>query len=183
MSVIGFTGYKGSGKDTAAVVLEQFGFEHMKFAGPIKVMLTTLLIYQNVDEVIIDRMIEGDLKEVPSIFLGGKSPRYAMQTLGTEWGRNLMGEDFWVKIFTNAVDGPTVVSDVRFPNEVEAIQEMGGQVLRVKRAGQASNDLHPSEALIDSLQVDNVILNDAADAEEFQAQVLDMFSASPLGIQ
>ena len=37
--------------------------------------------------------IEGALKEVPCELLGGKTPRYAMQTLGTEWGRDTDQQD------------------------------------------------------------------------------------------
>lgn len=169
--IIGFAGRKGAGKDTAARVFVASGWDHMKMAGALKAMLHSLLAYQGLDDDLIFRMLEGDLKEVDTPFLGGHSPRHAMKTLGTEWGREHMGEDFWVQIFMNSVDGKDVVcSDVRFPNEVEAIQERGGQVFRISRPGTVVDD-HPSEALIDELDVDAEIENHADSAPEFARDI------------
>lgn len=171
--IIGITGRKGSGKDTAAFVFEAAGYEKLKFAGALKEMIAALLEYQGVDEDLIFRMLEGDLKEVPTHYLGGRTPRHAMQTLGTEWGRKLMHEDLWVDVTMNAADGHegVVISDVRFPNEVAAIKDRGGVIYRVERPGVDRSDEHPSEALIDTLEVDETLLNTAASAEEFQSQV------------
>jgi hypothetical protein len=184
--VIGLTGRKGSGKDTAAAVYEAYGAEKLKMADGLKTMLSSLLIFQGVSEQIAYRMIEGDLKEVDTPFFGGRSPRFAMQTLGTEWGRNLMGEHFWVNIFANAVATSAaqlvVCSDVRFPNEVDAIHQMNGKVYRVDREGIDKSDAHPSEVLIDGLKVDGVILNTATTAEGFQEQVSAFFQP-PVGNQ
>lgn len=160
--IVGFTGRKRSGKDTAAAALVQEGFTRFSFAAPLKLMLRTLLDYQGVPEATIQEMLEGSLKEAPSWFLGNKSPRHAMQTLGTEWGRNLIGENFWVETLTIAARSTplVVVSDVRFPNEVDAVRRNGGKVIRISRPGLAANDDHPSEALIDTLPVDLDVAND-----------------------
>jgi hypothetical protein len=170
--ILGLTGRKGSGKDTAAAVFEANGFVNLKMAGPIKAMLATLLIYQGVDEDIIDRMIDGDLKEVASPYLCGRTPRYAMQTLGTEWGRGLMADNVWVEIFSNAAEqfDRVVCSDVRFPNELEVMT----RTFRVVRPGVPLQD-HPSETQIDSLPVDGELLNECASAAEFQEQVSVLF--------
>jgi hypothetical protein len=78
--LIALTGYAGSGKSTLADILAcEHGFTVVKFAGPLKAMLRAL----GLDE----REIEGDLKEQPCQLLAGHTPRRAMQTLGTEWGR------------------------------------------------------------------------------------------------
>ena len=166
--IIGFTGKKGSGKDTAAHVLEQQGFVHLKMADGLKIMLGSLLSFQGASEELIDRMIEGDLKEEPSHYLAGRSPRHAMQTLGTEWGRNLMGQDIWTDAFSNAAASynDVVCSDVRFPNEVERCD----RVYRIDR-GVSSGDAHISEQLIDTLPVSGVIVNDCASAAEFQDRI------------
>lgn len=180
--IVGFSGRKGSGKDTAAGVFEANGALKIKMADGLKWMIGALLAYQGADEALIERMIEGDLKEVPTAFLHGKSPRYAMQTLGTEWGRNLIGPDFWVGVFARAVDScgaPLVVcSDVRFPNEVAMIREMGGITYRIEREGHVGVDTHESETQIDTLQVDGVFLNNASSAEAFQHQVVRMLTPS-----
>jgi hypothetical protein len=173
LTIIGFAGRKGSGKDTAARVFEEHGYVHLKMAGGLKCMLHAFLAYQGVQDSVVYRMLEGDLKEIPTEFLGGRSPRYAMQSLGTEWGRNLISEDLWIEAFLNAAfEAQTVVcSDVRFPNEVEAIQSVGGEVIRIDRDTGAVNDNHASEAMIDELEVDAVLSNDAPSAAEFARQV------------
>jgi len=91
-------------------------------------------------------MVSGDLKEVPTEYLGGRTPREAMQTLGTEWGRSLSA-DLWVNAWrrrvdrdveeskANAEDYILIADDVRFPNEAAAIRSRGDIVVRVKRPG------------------------------------------------
>lgn len=151
--LIGLLGRKGSGKDTAAAVLIANGYRNVKFAGCLKDMLKVLLCKQGLSNDVIQRMIEGDLKETPTVFLDGKTPRFAMQTLGTEWGRNLIGDDFWVNTALREAEGiNAVVTDVRFPNEMDAIQSAGGICF-----GICANWItpvegeHESEALIDDL--------------------------------
>ena len=184
--IVAFTGRKGSGKDTAAAVFVAAGFAHVKFADCLKSMLATLMIMQGASDKTVNRSIEGDLKEVPSIFLGGRTPRYAMQHLGTAWGRDLIGEDFWVNSFKNAASHHTnvVVSDMRFPNEAQAIADMGGWRYRIVRPEvMNSNDNHPSELLIDQLQVDGEILNTAKSIGEFQDQIVLLLSQPSAKIQ
>ena len=175
--IIGLAGRKGSGKDTAAEVFVAGGYQHLKMATPLKMMLVTLLRYQGVDPHIIPRMIEGDLKEMPTAFLGGHSPRHAMQTLGTEWGRDQMGADFWVDIFLNTAAQFThvICSDIRFPNELAACD----LVYRIERPQPLAGDGHASESHIDELPVDAVFMNEAPSAQHFQAQVKAWFSAAP----
>jgi hypothetical protein len=134
--LLGLVGRKGSGKDTAAELLLSQGYQNVKFAGALKEMIRSLLAYQGVDESTIDRMIEGDLKEVPTDYLGGHTPRFAMQTLGTEWGRDLIGKNFWVGTAMRRAEGkPSVVTDVRFPNEVEAVETPEAPTLVSRRTG------------------------------------------------
>jgi hypothetical protein len=165
-ALIGLIGKKGSGKDTAAEGLEAYGFQNVKFAGALKAMLRTLLAYQGADEDTIGRMIDGDLKEVPTEYLNGKTPRFAMQTLGTEWGRTLIGPDFWLDTaMKKAATGDTVITDCRFPNEVDAVKNQGGTVIRIVAEGQTVFDEtavgvdHASETLMEQLPEDVVIAN------------------------
>ena len=166
--IIGLTGRQYAGKDTAAAVFEAEGFEHIKLAGPLKKMIDVLLECQGVDPETRQRMVEGDLKEVDTPFLGGRSPRYAMRTIGTEWGRDIMADDFWVGIFCRSASRfrDVVCSDVRFPNEAVAINHM----IRIERGSKAAVS-HVSESHADSLPVDEVIINDCASIEDFQAKV------------
>lgn len=132
--IVAFTGQAGSGKSTATKYLvEQHGYTLVKFAGPLKDMMR--LIGLTEDE------IEGSLKEKPCNLLAGKTPRHAMQTLGTEWGRNCIGDGFWINLWRErAVDvlaqaGRVVVDDCRFPNEAAAIRRLGGDIYRITGRG------------------------------------------------
>ncbi len=157
-NLIGLIGRKGAGKDTAADVLLAMGYENVKFAGALKDMIRCLLAYQGVDKDTIERMVEGDLKEVETDYLGGKTPRFAMQTLGTEWGRDLIGKDFWATATMRRVKSllaalkKVVITDVRFPNEVGAVQTEGGACVGISADWiVATEGEHESEALIDDL--------------------------------
>lgn len=178
MKLLAFAGRKKSGKDTAAKMLSH-DYENVKFAGPIKAMLRIYLEYRGVDCQTINRMLEGDLKEEPSKLFGGKSTRRALQTLGTEWGRNLIDKDIWINSFEDkAKQYPYVVcTDVRFPDEINFVHQMGGKVAKINRDTKKSeatkkSDCHISETLIDSLQVDFDI--DNSDSLEYlELQVRD----------
>lgn len=95
--------------------------------------------------------VEGAHKETDLAMLSGHTPRHAMQTLGTEWGRKCMGEDFWINLWRSRVDGAlafggrVVVDDCRFPNEADEVRKLGGVVWQlVGRGGIAGS--HESEA-------------------------------------
>lgn len=132
-TLIAFTGLAGSGKSTAAQhLVKTHGFTRLRFAGPLKDMMRALGL--------TEAEIEGDRKETPCELLGGKTPRYAMQTIGTEWGRDLIASDLWIRAFNAALakvpEGvPVVVDDCRFPNEADAIVAAGGVLVRVVRPG------------------------------------------------
>lgn len=78
----------------------------------------------------------------PNYLLCGKTSRHAMQTLGTEWGRKLIGNDVWVNATEASIaticageHAPDyiVIDDIRFPNEVAMIKRLGGVLWRVRR--------------------------------------------------
>lgn len=139
MILIGLNGLAFSGKSTVALrLIHEHGFYRVKFAGPLKAMLRALLHVRGVSAVDIDRMIEGDLKEVPTSFLEGRTPREAMITLGTEWGRDLIGSNLWINSTRDEIDSVLrhgcdriVIDDVRFPNEADMIRSLGGRVVNI----------------------------------------------------
>jgi len=129
-TIVGFTGPIGSGKTTAANYLFHRGYMRIRFAGPLKAMLRQIGLSED--------HTDGKLKEEPCDILLGKTPRWAMQTLGTEWGRECIGEDFWINVFKHAVlrqpeKIPIVCDDIRFINEAAMIESMGGAVYYVDR--------------------------------------------------
>lgn len=137
--IIGISGPAGSGKSTAAQhLVERHGFTLVKFAAPLKAMLYAIGLTH--DE------IEGSLKQEPCDILCGQTPRHAMQTLGTEWGRDCIGESFWTDLWEReaARYERVVCDDCRFDNELEVIHQRGGIVVGLTgRGGIAGN--HASE--------------------------------------
>jgi hypothetical protein len=129
----------------------------VKFAGVLKDMLYTLGLDWD--------QVEGGLKEHPCELLGGKTPRHAMQTLGTEWGRDMIHQDLWVNAWRHNVQqhldqGLNVVTDdCRFDNELAAAMELDALVIKLVRP-QTENDVdagHSSESVPEMFhwQVDN----------------------------
>lgn len=157
--IIGLSGYAGAGKSTAAAELVRMGYQRRKFAAPLKNMMRSLLTDQGVDVDVRERMIEGDLKEVPTAYLNGQTPRWAMQTLGTDWGRALISESLWADAAMRDVTGHAVFDDCRFQNEFDAIRSRGGVIIEIRRPGVGPINNHVSEQ---PPLADRTILNDRA---------------------
>ena len=163
----------GSGKSTTAAALEARGWLVVKFAGPLKAMLAALLREAGEDGPSIQHMLEGCLKAEPSETLAGRTPRHAMQTLGTEWGRAHIAESFWTDIAMRRaaryrLEGiPVVIDDCRFPNEAEAVRDAGGQVVEIRRDGASTGTSHVSEGGLAGFPFDLVIRNADACATEW----------------
>ena len=153
--LIALTGRAGVGKSFAAKHLTQKGYYPVKFAGPLKNMLRALGLNE--------REIEGDLKFEPCALLGGKTPRWAMQSLGTEWGRNMIDKDLWLTAARHSIEvmlpfHPVVVDDLRFPNEAVLIRQLGGKIVRLYGKDAGLDQSHESEKY--DLPCDVEIFND-----------------------
>lgn len=151
--LISIHGKKRSGKGVSATYLqEHHGYQLVKFADTLKEMLRTLFRCAGYDDEMIERFIEGDLKETPLDILDGKTPRYAMQTLGTEW-RDFICETLWVNIAVMKIKSlldqgiDVVVDDMRFPHEMRAIKDLNGTIVKVKNNRLIDNEFstHSSE--------------------------------------
>lgn len=159
--LIGLTGYARSGKSTAAAILKAHAFHEISFAEPIR-DFTRLLLNFTTDD------LEAK-KEAPIDWLDGVTPRRMMQTLGTEWGRQMIHPEIWIRVAMHEakeclVEGcsDVVISDVRFVNEAKAIREAGGQIWRIYRdttEPKPGEVLHPSEAEIVRIPFDGFIAN------------------------
>ena len=179
--VVAFAGKRGSGKSEAVKALtEDLGFVELKFADPLKNMIRAMYRTCGVDDMTIERKIEGDLKEEPCEWLAGKTPRYAMQTLGTEW-RNTIAEDLWAVMFKRVVESGNIgdriaCSDYRFPKEGEVLDDLGATKYRITRTTADSVDdevaKHSSETLVDEIQTDWDIPNEGS-IEELRNVVIN----------
>lgn len=189
VTIIGFCGAKQSGKNTSATMVKDIVMEdgesrdftetHIvgieSFAAPIKSMIAMLLDFYGVAPVtqghLLVPYLEGDLKEVVIPALG-VSPRSLMQTLGTDWGRNIVNPDIWLnsmRIRLTAYEemrkhgyksAIVMVTDVRFDNECELIHSLGGKIVRIDRPGHGGVDEHDSEAGVTLTNIDQIIDND-----------------------
>lgn len=173
LNIIGISGPAQSGKSTLAgefrrlVEFRGLPFHEKPFAGPLKAMLAVL----GVD------ISERAKNVVDARF--GVTPRVLMQTLGTEWGRNL-NPDCWLNVWRSQLpdDSWVLVPDVRFDNEADAIRSMGGKIIHVIRkqtAEMASVPTHQSEAGITKHKSDIIFRNDRGIEKMAQlaANVLD----------
>ena len=127
MRLIGITGKARSGKDTTAkYLLNKLGgnWSSASFADPMKAMLNAI----GVDT-------SDEAKDLPSNQYG-VSTRHMLQTLGTEWGRNLIADDFWLTVFESMNAGRClIVPDVRFENEADLIRKHGVLICIEGRGG------------------------------------------------
>lgn len=139
--IIGFVGFIGSGKDTAADYLVNFhGFRRDSFANTLKDAVAAVFGWDRV-------LLEGRTKEARewreqrdewwSNRLGKDiTPRHILQYWGTEVCRNGFHDDIWIASLENKMrktGDNIVISDVRFPNEIKSIKAAGGKVVRVVR--------------------------------------------------
>lgn len=160
MRLIGIAGRAHSGKDTVCSILTDGyfqGFGRAAFADPLKKMLAVMGV---------DCSDEMKDKIDPCY---GKTPRYMMQTLGTEWGRGMIGKNVWIKAFARRNAGLSiVVPDVRYENEAALIREFGVMIHITGRGGIEGN--HDSENTLPINMLD-VVIDNSGTLEDLPASI------------
>ena len=162
--IIGLSGYAQSGKDsTAELLCLKYGYKRLAFADPMRQALLT--INPQLDS--ITRV--SDLVEDYGWDLTKRNPevRRLLQVLGTDFARKMLGDDVWINIALSGIksEDKIVISDVRFPNEAEAIKKLGGTVWRINRHNHTAVNGHTSERAMDNYMFNYVIYNDGTLAE------------------
>jgi hypothetical protein len=123
IEVIGLSGKAGAGKDwVGREVLRPLGYMQWAYAWPIKTQMVGR--GESFEDVMVNKP--------PRV-------RELLQVVGTEQGRDVFGQGYWIRQFGAWLRilheelglRKFYVTDVRFPNEVEAIQELGGKVVRL----------------------------------------------------
>lgn len=166
--ILGFSAKKQGGKTTAVkgIIsksdLECWDYVTINFADMLKKVVGHTLLPAEMITVgtNVYSVIEGN-KDL--MLPCGLTVRQALQTVGTDWFRKLW-PDVWInawKMQVQAEDSKTLilVGDVRFPNELKAIQDRGGHVIRLLRAP-FSEDTHESETALDIVQRESFYPNE-----------------------
>jgi hypothetical protein len=203
MKIVGISGKAGSGKDTVAEILTDYGFIVIALADELKRFCVKVFGFSQ-EQLWGPSHLRNELDP-----RWGLSPRIALQTLGT-WGRTL-NEGLWTNhvfdvvttLLTNprlgysqaeglgiaAPSGPfkrpephggIIVPDARFMNEMSLIKALGGNLVRVRRAGAGllgDAGAHRSETEQDAVadeRFDLVIDNNGTPAD-LRARVVSTF--------
>jgi len=207
--IIGFVGFIGSGKDTAADYLVNFhGFRRDSFANTLKDAVAAVFGWDRT-------LLEGRTKEAREwreqvdpwwakrLDMPQLTPRWILQYWGTEVCRQGFHDDIWIASVENKMRKTTdniVISDVRFPNEIKAIHNAGGKVIWVQRgelpswhimAGKANNGdtfaaeklkalgVHASETAWVGKDIDYTIQNNSSIDDLFE-QIKNLVEDRPV---
>jgi hypothetical protein len=183
--IVGFVGLIGSGKDTAAdFLVNDFGFKRDSFANTLKDAVANIFHWDR-------ELLQGQTAEsrawreevddwwAQRLGIPHLTPRWVLQFFGTDVCRDNFSNDIWVASLERKLmqsKDNVVISDVRFPNEIWAIKNAGGIIVRLQRGDNpvwwstARNmpesmpklwpEIHPSEWAWISSGEDIVIHND-----------------------
>lgn len=170
MKLIGITGKARSGKDSIAKYLwSEHAFTRIAFADPMK------LAAQQIFGLSDEQTWHDDFKEV-EIEHWGMSPREIFQKLGTEAIRGTFGDMTWVKRWaisyaTLKDTDDIVVPDVRFDSEAQALRNLGGVIIEVRRGAGliGSTGNHSSELGLSTLP--EFIIENYGTLQELHAEV------------
>ncbi|WNO26044.1 deoxynucleoside monophosphate kinase [Arthrobacter phage Wildwest] len=162
--LIGLIGKKRTGKDTFAdKLVRDHGYTRVALADPLRdaayrlnpIMGTFPLLDEGVT-----RVREWRLQDVIDVLGWEKAKDYCpevrimLQRLGTEAIRTI-DDRFWIRAAFEKIDAlradgkPVVVTDVRYPNEADAIRDATGYLVRIVRDLPDDGDTHASEKAMD----------------------------------
>lgn len=151
------TGPKGVGKSTLAAMMS----ENEAIPNPIEILSFATPLKRMAASILPPEAFTPEGKEDPKFGICGKTPRHILQTLGTDWGRMMVGSNIWVEAMRNRIlasDAPVVIiDDLRFENEWALVKELGGIVIRLERKGIAYTGEHASEQPIPPHMIDCVL--------------------------
>ena len=140
--IIAIVGWQGSGKDTIAdFLVNSYGFRRDSFARTLKDAVSIIFGWDR-------ELLEGRTKEsrawrekvdewwANKLNTPHLTPRWILQQWGTEVCRKGFHNDIWVASLENKLRKTTddiVISDCRFPNEIESLRSIGAKIIWVER--------------------------------------------------
>ena len=164
--LIGLTGYKQSGKDTAAK-----NFERLlpRYNCPIHILHFAAQIKLDVAAAIgqTPEWIEENKKN-PVI-------RHLLQWYGNDYAKSEWGSDVWLQKLIDSVvrikePAIVIIPDVRFTIEADWIKQNNGVIIRVERAGQQNTDTHSSETELDKIHPDWRLHNNGSNSRAYELE-------------
>ena len=203
-NLISVSGKKGSGKNLVAAIItdltyDQAPWEVKSFADKLKYITCSLIGCTR------EQLEDREFKETPlgeewdryymmdtfESFMGVDipvtrkyklTPRLFLQLLGTECGRNIIHPNIWVNgLFADYnASSKWIISDTRFPNEIESIKKHNGLTIRINRdsflrTGKVfDTDNHESETALDDYQGFDYVIDNNGTIEELKEVVKDI---------
>lgn len=178
--IIGLSGKKRSGKDTAYAVIRDY-YSNLRLESP---------------NIGVFRYAFADLvKEYAKLFFGidpwsenedKEKIRFVLQGIG-QMMRETVDREFWVKktytligeaqeeFFNSYPDGRfiAIITDVRYRNEATFIEDNKGIVIRIDNPRVDTTDRHPSETDLDEYDFTYLINNDGT-MEQYQRKLMEL---------
>lgn len=167
--IIGLTGYKQSGKSTAAkYIAENYGYVRVNFKDAL-----VQEIKDNFPDL-LEEMVNTHLIESVDDLFQQKPPlmRALMQNYGTEVRRN-DDPKYWVKKWIKEMQEheSVVTDDVRFLNEAHAVTANGGKIIHIERTDITTGGNHLSETEQDMIVCHYNVTTEFNNLEDMYEQI------------
>jgi hypothetical protein len=178
--IVGLCGAIGAGKDSVADVLARdLGYKELAFATALKEAVATMFPW-----VPRCHFFGTQEEKAQTLFQGTQrwTGRKLLEYFGTDCGRAIL-QDIWVRAAMEQIDRRPdklwVVSDVRFPNEAQAIRDRGGIIWEVvKTGGVTEHTGHVSDMAWKEIRKDAYVVARAGDMEGLRRATLAAVSHS-----
>ena len=196
--IISLSGRIGSGKDTVANIIEQVSpsnnWQIKKFAGKLKDIAELLTGIPKI------HFEDQEFKKTSMAPEWNMTYRDFLQRIGTEAMRNGLHENVWVNALFSDYKATTIavgsnefditekdvlpnwlITDTRFPNELEAVKQHNGITIKVIRdSGNTVGTLHSSETALDHYTNWDYVINNNGSIEDLKAQIFSILEMENL---
>lgn len=174
--ILSLNAYAGSGKDSLAdVLVRDYGYRKYAWADTLRLAAEAINPIVGLDVApddltawklirYNDAVAEHGYTRAKELF---PALRDFLQKLGTDFGRNMVHDNIWVNATLERIDrevgldedAKIVFTDTRFPNEAEAVKQLGGFNIRITRDGIGPANDHISEVALDDYSFDARVTN------------------------